>query len=393
MNKSKGAGKLVAPAVVQLAVKVKLSMTAKTDAILMKTHGLFRDACNCLVPFVCDNPEKENWNRYNLHHAAYYEVRAMVPELNAQYVCNAIRRVSAAYKAKFAKHPRKKNEPIQKIVFEKLSIHLDARTLTYNKELTGASITTCEGRQNVDFVLADYQKKMLASGKIKESELVRCHNKHEDFWSLNIVIEIPTNLAAVDKTITDKDVLGSDIGENVIAAVSSGKIWKAGKFKDDRDRYMALRARLQSNGSESAKQHLRKASGRESRHVTHVNHIVSKGIVEEAKKQGAKAIVLENLTDIRERIKAQLRVRARLHRWPFRELQEMIEYKALRAGICVIYVDPRYTSQTCCACQQIGKRQKHRFVCPHCGIRAHSDLNASRNLQGLGRQLIAQGLL
>ena len=58
-----------------------------------------------------------------------------------------------------------------------------------------------------------------------------------------------------------------------------------------------------------------------------------------------------------------------------------------------MYVDPRYTSQTCSACSQLGKRTKHRFVCLHCGLRAHSDLNASRNLQGLGYQLIAQGLL
>ena len=50
-----------------------------------------------------------------------------------------------------------------------------------------------------------------------------------------------------------------------------------------------------------------------------------------------------------------------------------------------MYVDPRYTSQTCSACSQLGKRTK--------GLRAHSDLNASRNLQGLGYQLIVQGLL
>ena len=37
-------------------------------------------------------------------------------------------------------------------------------------------------------------------------------------------------------------------------------------------------------------------------------------------------IILEDLTHIRERIKANLRVRVRLHRWPFRELQQMIVY-------------------------------------------------------------------
>ena len=33
------------------------------------------------------------------------------------------------------------------------------------------------------------------------------------------------------------------------------------------------------------------------------------------------------------------------------------------------------------------------YVDPRYGLRAHSDLNASRNLQGLGYQLIVQGLL
>lgn len=121
--------------------------------------------------------------------------------------------------------------------------------------------------------------------------------------------------------------------------------------------------------------------------------MVSKQVVEQAIKQNASVIVLEDLTHIRERIKAGKRVKARLHRWAFKELQQQIEYKAHRKGLSVMYVDPRYTSQTCSACGEIGKRTKHRFVCPSCGLRAHSDLNASQNLQGLGYQLIAQGLL
>jgi transposase len=102
--------------------------------------------------------------------------------------------------------------------------------------------------------------------------------------------------------------------------------------------------------------------------------------------------VLEDLTHIRERIKAGKRVRSRLNRWPFRQLQEMIRYKSLLSGISVLTVDPRYTSQSCSGCHAIGQRHKHRFTCSNCGLRAHSDLNASRNLQGLGYLLIAQGL-
>ncbi|MEJ5269858.1 MAG: transposase [Hydrogenophilus sp.] len=77
-------------------------------------------------------------------------------------------------------------------------------------------------------------------------------------------------------------------------------------------------------------------------------------------------------------------MRARLHRWAWRQLQTFIEYKAKACGIAVEYVEPAYTSQTCSSCGGLGQRSKHRFECPHCGLRAHSDLNASRNLARIG---------
>ena len=140
--------------------------------------------------------------------------------------------------------------------------------------------------------------------------------------------------------------MGGDVGENNAAALSTGRIFKAGKMKDDRDKYLSSRARFQRNGSRSARQALRKASGREKRHVEQINDEISKSIIEDAAERNIRLIVLEDLTNIRERIKAGLKVRARLHRWPFRELQQKIVDKACRAGIEVIFVDPRYTSQT-----------------------------------------------
>ncbi|WP_343122720.1 zinc ribbon domain-containing protein [Verrucomicrobium sp. 3C] len=59
-----------------------------------------------------------------------------------------------------------------------------------------------------------------------------------------------------------------------------------------------------------------------------------------------------------------------------------------RPAFAVEYVDPAYTSQTCSSCKQLGRRTKHRFVCPHCGLRAHSDLNASRNLARIGGTMV-----
>lgn len=181
--------------------------------------------------------------------------------------------------------------------------------------------------------------------------------------------------------------MGVDLGENNIAATSTGKLFGGGKLRYDRDRFLAMRRRLQRNGSQSAKQLLKRLSGKEARHVTQVNHLVANGVIEEAAQHNVGVIALEDLTNIRKRIKAGKRIRARLHRWAWYQLQQFIEYKAVAAGIKVVYVNPAYSSQTCNKCGAIAKRDKHRLTCT-CGNRAHSDLNAGLNLAWLGKTAV-----
>lgn len=394
LNTSRDAGELVAPGSVVLTACVKLLVSEETEKKLEQTRLAFRDACNFLVPFVREDPKKRNWQRFNLHHAAYEKLKQAFPELGAQLRCNAIRCVSSAYKTELSNHPRKTpDEPLREIKFRNPSIHLDKNTISYCDSGLTATVRTVARRVQVTLCPGPQQQKLLALGRVRESNLVWHTRPGKDsFWELHIAIEIKTELLQNLATVSMEQVAGVDLGENNPAAMSTGKIWKGGKIKDDRDRYLGHRARLQCNGSQSARQHLRKASGRERRHVRHVNHCISRQIVDQAKKQDIRVLVLEDLTHIRERIKAGKRMRSRLNRWPFRQLQEMIRYKALLSGISVLTVDPRYTSQSCSGCHAIGKRHKHRFTCSNCGLRAHSDLNASRNLQGLGYLLIAQGL-
>ena len=158
-------------------------------------------------------------------------------------------------------------------------------------------------------------------------------------------------------------VMGVDVGENNLAAHSLGKVFGGEQLRDKRDRYLALRRRLQSNGSPSAKQKLRQASGNEMRRVKRTNHQTSKTIVQAAIKAGVAKITMEDLTHMRARIKAGKRMRGSLHRWVWRHLQTFVEYKAKAAGIAVEYVNPAYTSQTCSCRGHLGKRSKHRFVC------------------------------
>jgi IS605 OrfB family transposase len=178
--------------------------------------------------------------------------------------------------------------------------------------------------------------------------------------------------------------MGLDVGENNLAAASTGKLWGGEALRHRRDKHLALRRRLQSNGSPSARQLLRKISGKERRRVKQINHETSKAVITQAIRHGVARIAMEDLTHIRKRIRAGKRMRGRLHRWAFRQLQSFVEYKAEAAGIEVLYVDPAYSSRTCCCCGGLGRRARHRFVCEQCGLRAHADLNASRNLARIG---------
>ena len=369
LNTSKDAGKLVKLAKLNRTVCVRLLISPEDSVKLSETHALYRDACNLVVPIVCKNKESRLWQRFALHHAAYSKIREIFPALGAQLACNVIRSVSSAYKTELANHPQQLKQPeLKTIHFKNPSVHLDKNTITYREDGT-VSLYTMKGRVEATLAPGDHQTALLTSSKRKESNLVlhRGYGKRPDFWELHITVENAVQPVSPSELQTKEVMMGVDVGENNMAATSTGKLWKAGKLKHNRDRKQSLRTRLQRNGSRSAKQHLRKASRRERRHVAHVNHVVRRDIVNEAKEKKKKLIILEDLTYIRERIKANLRVHARLHRWPFRKLQQMIVYKAIQEGMEVMFVDPHYTSQTCARCGKLGARKKHRFQCS-CGV-------------------------
>lgn len=358
-------------------IAIKLLPTPEQAGLLSDMQRVFADACAMIVPFAV---EHRCHNRVALHHLSYYAVREKLPALGSQMVCNAIYAICQSYKSLIKSRPELKKQPLPSITFKPTgSVHFDKRTCSIKGDTL--SLFTLSGRAKVAMQLGDFQRDYLARGTVKEAELVR---KRSGFF-FHLVLDLPDT----DPLPETGKVLGVDLGENNLAATSSGKLSGGGQLCFERDQFLALRRRLQRNGSQSAKQLLCKVSGREARHVTHINHEVSKEIVQEASRTGCSTIAMESLTHIRQRIKAGKRMRSRLHRWAWAELQTFVEYKAQAAGIRVIYVNPAYTSQTCAACGELGSRSKHRFSCSHCGSLAHSDLNAGRNLARLGATAVA----
>ena len=354
-------------------ISLKLVYQQDTFQSLLETTQIFSDVCNYVVSFAVEN---RCWNSYSLHRLCYYVVRKRFPSIGAQLVCCAIKKVCSAYKALKIK-PNQKTPTI--LFRSEASLHYDKRlyTLLGNDEIT---LFTVNGRMRCSFLLGSLQRRYLAVGVPKEAELIQKGKR----LFLNLVLDIPDVEA-----VQTGPVMSADLGENNLATTSNGTIFGGRKLRDTRDRFLARRRKLQSNGSASAKRCLKRISGKEHRHVTDVNHVVSKAIVAEAVRIGAKQIVLEDLTNILFRIKGNKRIRSRLHRWGWDELQGFVEYKAKARGISILYVNPAYTSQTCSKCGSLGVRRKHRFKCPRCGSQQHSDRNAAINLLRLGESVVS----
>jgi putative transposase len=74
----------------------------------------------------------------------------------------------------------------------------------------------------------------------------------------------------------------------------------------------------------------------------------------------------------------------------WRNFFDMLVYKAENAGRTVVKVNPAYTSQTCSSC---GYRQKLQlsdriYHCPCCSLSLDRDINAAKNILGLGLQTV-----
>jgi hypothetical protein len=81
-------------------------------------------------------------------------------------------------------------------------------------------------------------------------------------------------------------------------------------------------------------------------------------------------------------------------RWARCYLANRLSILAREHGTYTVFVNPAYTSQMCNRCLLIDRRNRNGvlFCCIQCGLKAHADTNAAKNiaLKGLHRGLTAQ---
>ena len=202
-------------------------------------------------------------------------------------------------------------------------------------------------------------------------------------WFLTVTVDVPSKRTPISAT----DFLGVDLGIARIATDSDGNAYSGKPIDDVRRKHNLQRKRLGKRNTKGAKKKLKRVAGKEARYRKHVNHVISKSIVQSAERTG-RGIALEDLTHIRARVTARGgEARNRLSGWSFAELGSFVAYKSQLAGVPVVYVDPRNTSRMCAECGHVDKanrKSQAEFSCKACGHEANADQNAARNIRALG---------
>ena len=353
-----------------LTLQIQLLPDTATAQKLKATVERFNDAANWLAPKAF---ERKLANKFVLQKLYYSDLRSQFG-LSSQMAVRCIAQVVEAYK---------RDKDVQPSFRRQAAVPYDQRLYSF-KGIDQVSLLTLEGRVLVPMLMGNYQREQFGYAKGQADLVLRKDSK----WFLLVCVDVPDGTP-----IPTTDVIGVDLGAVNLAVTDDGETFSGVAVETVRQKMGKLRRSLQQKASELVKsgknpknvrRKLSGISGRESRFRRNTNHIISKLIVEKAKDTGT-AIALEDLKGIR---KSQNRFRkpqrAKMSGWSFFQLRTFIEYKAKRAGIPVIPVDAKYTSQTCAECGHCEKDNRHTqasFLCKQCGHKDHADRNAARNIR------------
>lgn len=349
-------------------VRIQLNPTPKQAQSLLETMRQFRQSFN----LVC----AEGWrlkegNAYTLHRLTYAKCRFESPALNSNLHIQARQKASEAVKSAISlgKKGRKVGCPSSMLCpprYNRDTIKIDWQQFVIN-------LSTVAGRMLLSFRLPTHAANAV-DGKVATADLMFRQGR----FRLHVVLKLD------DVEFSDSgQALGVDLGVTRPAVTSDGRLHGLKRWREVSKRRFRLRRKLQSNGSKSAKKHLRRLAGREKRFRRDCDHVLSKSILDGI--TAGTTVVLENLTNIRSRVKASRgEARRRLHSWSFAQLRAFLGYKAEALGCRVVGIDPRHTSQRCAVCGYIyrGNRpSQSRFICRSCGHRTNADRNAALNIR------------
>ena len=379
--------------IVKLVVQVRLLPTPGQAAALEATLAACNEAATWVSEVAFTRGEFKN---FALRKATYDQAKerwglgAQAAQHVIKKTCDAYATLKANLRAGNLGRPGSKRygRAVDKpVVFRPEGAQpYDDRMLSWQIDRRRISIWTTAGRiKGVAFTASAEQMAVLALYRRGESDLL----SRDGMWFLNATCEVPEAPLNTDPA----DFLGIDLGIVNIATTSDGEIMAGRELNRIRTRERTLRTKLQKKNTPSARRRLRKRRRKETRRARDINHKIAKHVVAEAERTG-RGIALEELTGIRERVRLRKPQRATHSSWAFAQLGAFIAYKARKAGVLVVHVDPAYTSRTCAECGHIDKANRLSqawFACRNCGFVDHADRNSSRNIRARAWELWRRG--
>lgn len=348
----------------KITAELRLTVTPEQGAVLRAAMASMNAASNeaAAAGFAAGE-----FRQVSIHHRCYRSLRERF-NLPAQMAVRAIAKAVSV----FARDRRR--APVFRAGG---AVGYDARMLTHRPQSRSVSILTLDGRLELPYSVGPHRAEAVG-GRWGEAKLVARGATSTPTFYLLVAVEV-----AEPTQISPKTTLGVDLGVNTLAALSTGETFAGDAITACRERYTRRRATLQAKETKSSRRRLRQLSGRESRFVRGVNHLISRRVVDHAKALHA-GLALEDLTGIRSKRSGGRKLRTLLNSWAFAQLRQFITYKAALAGVPLQVVQPADTSRTCSACGHCEKanRRGSKFKCVACGFAAHADLNAATNIAG-----------
>lgn len=337
-------------------VKLKISGSTKAAGLL----AAWLKSANWLSGLVFKTAEL-NSNR--LAKAHYANLREM--GLPSQLACSLCKTVCATYKT------AKSNNRWRLAKFTRAMLPVVWKR-DFNRTKKGVSLW--------GELLVIEDSRPLPEGGWKDSKLKRVGKQ----WYLILAHEVE-----IPEPKTEGCIVGVDMGvKRMLVATNSANakpfFFHGGELNHRRSCIRRTRAAVQSVGSKSSRRLLRRMSGNEAAVTAHLTHVGSKALVSYAVEVGARKIVVEDLSNIRDGSLSKGKdLRSKIHRWPYADMRFKIEYKAAAVGIEVEAVSPRNTSRGCSACGHVSasNRKGLHFCCQKCGHKDDSDLQASKNIR------------
>jgi IS605 OrfB family transposase len=313
-------------------------------------------------------------NKVELQKLTYYELRARF-NLPADTAIRCIAQVVEAYK---------RDKTIQPAFRQHAAVPFSMGKNIGFKGPDRVSISTLTGRVVIPFLMGKYQAERFGFAHGQADLVLRQDGK----WFLLVTVDLPERTP-----LPISDFIGVDLGVVNLATTSDAETYTGDNVEACRSRYQRRRQRLQKAAHQQQMQGkrpknirraLKRSAGREAAFRRDTNHVISKKLVASAT-DTMRGIALEDLEDIRQRgTPFRQAQRAKMSGWAFAQLRNFVEYKAQIAGVSVILVDPKHTSQQCSACHHISRsnrRSQACFSCQACGYTANADFNAALNIR------------